>query len=150
MPAAFQQSFSFAGIRNLFYSAKLKAFYNIWWFQETTNDRKITWNSMKKKKWDLKVHTWPKIRHVIHSPFWFPIISISTSYPPLYFINSHKAYIITHLASKTSDKFSKCSSSFKKAITIIQADIRFSAKINARKILFAVEIPPLQQRNGTE
>ena len=55
-----------------------------------------------------------------------------------------------HFASKTSDKFSKCSSSFKKEITIIQADIRFSAKVNARKILCAVEIPLLQQRNGTE
>ena len=79
-----------------------------------------------------------------------PRISISASYPPFYFINSHKAYIITYFASKLSDKFSKCSSSFKKEIAIIQEDIRFSAKANARKILFAVEIPLSQQRNGTE
>ena len=51
------------------------------------------------------------------------------------------AYIITYFASKISDEFSKCSSSFKKEIAIIQADICFSAKANARKILFAVEIP---------
>ena len=57
------------------------------------------------------------------------------------FINSHKAYIITYFASKISDEFSKYSSSFKKEIAIIQGDICFSAKANARKILFAVEIP---------
>ena len=40
-----------------------------------------------------------------------------------------------------SDEFSKCSSSFKKEIAIIQADISYSAKAKARKIIFALEIP---------
>ena len=40
-----------------------------------------------------------------------------------------------------SDAFSKCCSSFKKEIAITQADISYSAKTNARKILFALEIP---------
>ena len=49
-----------------------------------------------------------------------------------------------------SGEFSKYSSSFKKEIAITQADIRYSAKANARKILFAVEIPLPQRKNGTE
>lgn len=40
-----------------------------------------------------------------------------------------------------SDEFSKCSLSFKKEIAIIQPEIRYSAKENVRKIIFAVEIP---------
>ena len=40
-----------------------------------------------------------------------------------------------------SDEFSKCSSSFKKEIVVIQVDISYSAKANTRKILFALEIP---------
>ena len=39
-----------------------------------------------------------------------------------------------------SDETSKCSSSFKKEIAIIQADISYSAKANSRKIIFALEI----------
>ena len=40
-----------------------------------------------------------------------------------------------------SDECSECSPSFKKEIAITQPEIRYSARENARKIIFAVEIP---------
>ena len=124
----------FVYIRNLLYSAKLKAFYNVWWFQRTRNKGKIMWNSMRgilRFKGPRAAENNPCLRgssrFILHfdsqesllRPSIFICIFINSKLPRL---TSYHSY----LASKMSDEFSKCSSSFKKEIAVTQVDIRYS------------------------
>lgn len=130
---------AFVYIRNLLYSAKLKAFYNVWWFQRTRNEGKIMWIRWE-EYCDLKVHVRPRIIHVwegrfraFSSRFILHFDSQESLLRPsihtFIFITSKLPRLTSYhnyLASKMSDEFSKCSSSFKKEIAISQVDIRYS------------------------